>query len=167
MSGTSLDGVDGVLAEFPGRAITTHAHAHVPFPAALRADLLALQTTGDDEIHREALSAQALAHCYWACVASLLKRAKVSAVAVRAIGVHGQTVRHRPELGYTHQINNPALLAELSGIDVIADFRSRDIAAGGQGAPLVPAFHQAAFGAGGATRVVLNKIGRASCRERV
>jgi anhydro-N-acetylmuramic acid kinase len=156
MSGTSLDGVDGVLAEFPDGASTTHAHAYVPFPAALRADLLALQAAGDNEIHREALAAQALAHCFAACVAQLLAQAKVAAAAVRAIGVHGQTVRHRPELGYTRQINNPALLAELTGIDVIADFRSRDIAAGGQGAPLVPAFHQAAFGTENEIRVVLN-----------
>ena len=69
-----------------------------------------------------------------------------------------QTTRHRPELGYTRQTNNPALLAELTGLDVIADFRSRDVAAGGQGAPLVPAFHQAQFGVAGRTRVVV-KIG--------
>jgi anhydro-N-acetylmuramic acid kinase len=142
MSGTSLDGVDGVLAEFPIGASSAHTHAYVPFPAALRADLLALQTAGDNEIHREALMAQTLTHCYAACVGQLL--------------AHGQTVRHRPELGYTRQINNPALLAELTKIDVIADFRSRDIAAGGQGAPLVPAFHQAVFGAENETRVVLN-----------
>jgi anhydro-N-acetylmuramic acid kinase len=75
---------------------------------------------------------------------------------VTAIGVHGQTVRHRPEAGYTRQINQPALLAELTGIDVIADFRSRDIAAGGQGAPLVPAFHHAVFGDREEDRVVVN-----------
>lgn len=79
-----------------------------------------------------------------------------SSTKVRAIGVHGQTVRHRPEKGYTRQINNPALLAEMTNIDVIADFRSRDVAAGGQGAPLVPAFHATVFGAKNETRVVCN-----------
>ena len=78
------------------------------------------------------------------------------ATEVRAIGVHGQTVRHRPEKGYTRQINNPALLAEMMHIDVVADFRSRDVAAGGQGAPLVPAFHATVFGAKDETRVVCN-----------
>src|SRR5207247_1058179 len=95
-----------------------------------------------------------LALSYAACVKALQEQAPE--VAVRAIGVHGQTIRHRPELGYTRQTNNPALLAELGGIDVIADFRSRDVAAGGQGAPLVPAFHRAIFGRGGESSVVAN-----------
>ena len=85
-----------------------------------------------------------------------LHSAHISAAQVRAIGAHGQTIRHLPASGYTRQINNPALLAELTGIDVIADFRSRDVAAGGQGAPLVPAFHQAVFGSNTETRVVAN-----------
>lgn len=160
MSGTSLDGVDGALAAFPpsdsNEPIRTVATAYVPFPAALRADLIALQTVGLDEIHREALAANALVQHYAECVADLLAQAGVDANAVRAIGVHGQTIRHRPESGYTRQTNNPALLAELSGIDVIADFRSRDIAAGGQGAPLVPAFHQSLFADSHETRVLAN-----------
>ncbi|SHH28524.1 anhydro-N-acetylmuramic acid kinase [Massilia sp. CF038] len=153
MSGTSMDGVDGVLADFADGAIRTVEAAFIPFPPALRRDLMALQVNGDNEIEREALAANSLATCYAACVARL--RA-ASSSPVRAIAVHGQTIRHRPELGFTRQTNNPALLAELSGIDVIADFRSRDIAAGGQGAPLVPAFHQARFGQPGQTRVVVN-----------
>jgi anhydro-N-acetylmuramic acid kinase len=153
MSGTSLDGVDGVLADFGDGAIATITSAFVPFPAALRAELMALQANGDNEIEREARAATQLTACYAECVAALLPAAPRP---VRAIAVHGQTVRHRPELGFTRQANNPALLAELSGIDVIADFRARDIAAGGQGAPLVPAFHQARFGQPGQTRVVVN-----------
>lgn len=160
MSGTSLDGVDGVLTTIPdnysGGMLATHAVAHVPFPPGLRADLLALQAAGSNEIEREALVANVLANLYAECVAQLLTQANISHNQVRAVGVHGQTIRHRPELGFTRQSNNPALLAELTGIDVIADFRSRDIAAGGQGAPLVPAFHQAVFGQPGETRVVLN-----------
>lgn len=157
MSGTSMDGVDGVLASFAdsGR-IATLATGHLPFPDALRDELMALQAPGDNEIHREALAANALARLYAQCVAALLGKARLTAADIRAIGVHGQTVRHQPALGYTRQTNNPALLAELAGIDVIADFRSRDIAAGGQGAPLVPAFHQAVFASPSEPRVVAN-----------
>jgi anhydro-N-acetylmuramic acid kinase len=160
MSGTSLDGVDGVLAAFPtdvaDRVIQTSSAAHVPFPDDLRDELMALQTPGENEIHREALAANHLAKCYAKCVTLLLEKAEIESSLVAAIGAHGQTIRHRPELGYTRQTNNPALLAELTGIDVIADFRSRDIAAGGQGAPLVPAFHEAVFGDTDKTRVVAN-----------
>ena len=157
MSGTSMDGVDGVLASFADSGqVGTLAAAHLPFPDALRDELMALQTPGDDEIHREALAANALARLYAQCVARLLEQAGLAAADVRAIGVHGQTIRHQPALGYTRQTNSPALLAELAGIDVIADFRSRDIAAGGQGAPLVPAFHQAVFADAAEVRVVAN-----------
>ncbi|HEY4316318.1 MAG TPA: anhydro-N-acetylmuramic acid kinase [Herbaspirillum sp.] len=159
MSGTSLDGVDGVLAAFaadgsPPSPIITLATAYIPFDDGLRAELMALQSGGADEIHREALVAAQLARHYAECVEQL--RPHAAGAAITAIGVHGQTIRHRPELGYTRQTNSPALLAELSGIDVIADFRSRDVAAGGQGAPLVPAFHQAVFGAPRQTRIVVN-----------
>jgi anhydro-N-acetylmuramic acid kinase len=152
MSGTSLDGVDGVLTAFDG---ALHA-AYVPFPEPLRQELLALQGAGQNEIEREALVAHQLVALYAQCVQQLLSDAGLSASAIKAIGVHGQTIRHRPDLGFTRQVNNPALLAELTDIDVIADFRSRDVAAGGQGAPLVPAFHQAVFGSPTATRVVVN-----------
>ena len=156
MSGTSLDGVDGALADFSGETIVTLAAAYIPFPAALRTELMTLQAAGVNEIEREALAANQLAGIYAQCVAALLAESGRAAGEIRAVAVHGQTIRHRPELGYTRQTNNPALLAELCGIDVIADFRSRDIAAGGQGAPLVPAFHQALFGQAGRTRAVAN-----------
>lgn len=158
MSGTSLDGVDGALASFDdtGKLTRTWATAYVPFPTSLRGDLMALQSTGVDEIHREAVAANQLITYYAECVAMLLTHANISADRVTAIGAHGQTIRHRPEAGYTRQINNPALLAELTDISVIADFRSRDLAAGGQGAPLVPAFHHAMFGDASENRVVVN-----------
>lgn len=157
MSGTSLDGVDGVLASIPAEGgVRTLAAAYLPFPASLREEFMALQAASDNELHREALAANELAHVYAACVARLLEQSGIGRDAIVAIGAHGQTIRHRPELGYTRQTNNPALLAELSGIDVIADFRSRDIAAGGQGAPLVPAFHQTVFGNPEEIRVVAN-----------
>ncbi len=158
MSGTSLDGVDGVLAELP--ALRVRAYAHRPMPLALRAELLALNTPGDNELHRAALAANALALVQAEVVAELLDSAGVTAAQVRAVGSHGQTVRHRPGefdgTGYTLQLNQGALLAERCGIDVVCDFRSRDVAAGGQGAPLVPAFHAQVFGVLGQARAVLN-----------
>lgn len=159
MSGTSLDGVDGVLASMPsdlGAPLTTLATAYLPFSGSLRTDLMVLQRCSENELHREAIAANAIAGIYADCVERLLATSGIDRSRVIAIGAHGQTIRHRPELGYTRQTNNPALLAESTCIDVIADFRSRDIAAGGQGAPLVPAFHQAVFGSVDETRVVVN-----------
>lgn len=169
MSGTSLDGVDGVLVDFDApraASLQVLAHAHRPYDAELAATLLALNTSGADELHRAALAANALVRICAAVVGELLQRASIAASAVTAIGAHGQTVRHRPRefdgTGYTLQLNHPALLAELCGIDVIADFRSRDVAAGGQGAPLVPAFHRAVFGHAGKASAVLNLGGIAN-----
>jgi anhydro-N-acetylmuramic acid kinase len=147
MSGTSLDGVDAVIADCSAIVPRTLAHVHRPLPDALRGELLALNASGADELHRAQLAGRELALLYAAAVDDLLRHAGRTAAQVRAIGAHGQTVRHRPDLGYTVQLNAPALLAERTGIDVVADFRSRDIAAGGQGAPLVPAFHRIVFGA--------------------
>ena len=163
MSGTSLDGVDGVLCDFGAdgpAAVQVLTHVHRPFDPALAAELLALNSSGTDELHRAALAGNSLARLYGTVVSDLLHKVGISASAVRAIGAHGQTVRHRPGefdgTGYTLQLNSPALLAELCGIDVVADFRSRDVAACGQGAPLVPAFHRAVFGREGETVAVLN-----------
>jgi anhydro-N-acetylmuramic acid kinase len=139
MSGTSLDGVDAVLAELgPTGQIQLLATHYLPYPDSLRARLLALHTPQPDEIHLAARAANELAQLYAEAVRPLLDEAPDT---VRAIGCHGQTLRHRPADGYTLQIGNAALLTELTGVTVVADFRSRDIAAGGQGAPLVPAFH--------------------------
>ena len=156
MSGTSLDGVDAAMVDFaPGgpRVLATH---FAPFPPALRAQFMALQAPGDDELTRAALAANQLAQSYADGVADVLRSSGVHRSAVRAIGAHGQTVRHRPEAGFTLQLNNPALLAELTGIAVVADFRSRDVAAGGQGAPLAPGFHAAFFSSRTSSRAVLN-----------
>lgn len=152
MSGTSLDGVDGVVTDFK----SVHYAAYIPFPETLQEELMRLQTASEHELHHEALAANQIATLYAACVQALLNSAGLKKNQITAIGAHGQTIRHRPELGYTWQMNNPALLAELTGIDVVADFRSRDIAAGGQGAPLVPAFHQAVFSSKEKTRVIAN-----------
>ncbi|MEY2678859.1 MAG: hypothetical protein RLZ00_1551 [Pseudomonadota bacterium] len=160
MSGTSLDGVDGVLVDFSGAQPDVLAHHANPFPPALKQELLALNTPSDNELHRAALAANGLVRVYAQTVQALLADTQTSARDVCTIGAHGQTVRHQPGAfdgtGYTLQLNNPALLAELTGIDVVADFRSRDVAAGGQGAPLVPVFHQGIFGQTGNTVGVLN-----------
>jgi anhydro-N-acetylmuramic acid kinase len=160
MSGTSLDGVDGLVYDFASKAPKVTAFASLPFPAALRDELLALNAAGDNELHRAALAANALTRVYAQVVDQLLNQLNLKPADICAIGAHGQTVRHRPGefdgTGYTLQLNNPALLAELTGIDVVADFRSRDVAAGGQGAPLVPAFHQDVFGQQDASVMVLN-----------
>jgi len=160
MSGTSLDGVDGVLVRFEGEKPLVARHESVPFAPGLKTELLALNTAGDNELHRAALAANALAGSYAQVVRQLLQHTGAAAPDIAAIGAHGQTVRHQPGLwdgtGYTLQLNNPALLAELTGIAVVADFRSRDLAAGGQGAPLVPAFHQGVFGQSGALAWAVN-----------
>lgn len=172
MSGTSLDGVDGVLASFsaptaaprgPDTTPALHilAYASCAMPAALRAELLALNSRhGHDELHRAALAANALSDLYAQVVQQLLADGGLHPAQVHAIGAHGQTVRHQPGLhdgcGYTLQLLNPALLAERSGITVVADLRSRDVAAGGQGAPLVPAFHQQVFAPHRGVGLVLN-----------
>ncbi|QXH47399.1 anhydro-N-acetylmuramic acid kinase [Pseudomonas xanthosomatis] len=155
MSGTSLDGLDIALIEQheQPRLLATH---YIPMPADLRQALLALCASGPDEIARAAL-----AENRWATLAAeginhLLGEQGLQAGAIRAIGSHGQTIRHEPARGFTVQIGNPALLAELTGICVVGDFRRRDVAAGGQGAPLVPAFHEALFGHIGQRLAVLN-----------
>ena len=166
MSGTSLDGVDAVLADFtPGVATCSLlAATHIAFPTALRRELLLLQSAADDEIVRASRAANALADLYVHALRSVCLAANVAAHDVVAAGVHGQTVRHRPHEGWTLQLNNPARVAEHAYMTVVADFRTRDIAAGGQGAPLVPAFHAALFGAG-AHRAIVNIGGIANVTD--
>jgi len=178
MSGTSLDGVDAVLARFEDLAPESDAahavaadetvavgalhHHHLPFPAALRAELLALQQAGGhDELARAARASIGLSRHCAATLAPLLEATGISPSAISALGAHGQTVRHRPEHGYTVQLLDGALLAELTGTAVVCDFRSADVAAGGQGAPLVPAFHAALLGTA-TPRVVVNIGGMAN-----
>jgi anhydro-N-acetylmuramic acid kinase len=209
MSGTSLDGVDAVLAQWPERSPEPSpellagtspeqlpaqasglprsrprelAFVHLDFDAKLRQELLALNQTGANELHRAALAANALAEVYGQTVQELVRAAGLQPQDVRAVGAHGQTVRHQPHLldhaaqanslglaqgatpstGYTIQLLNGALLAERCSIDVVCDFRSRDVAAGGHGAPLVPAFHAACFAQPGRDVAVLNLGGIAN-----
>ena len=164
MSGSSLDGIDAVIARFSasGAACTTLGSAHLPMPAALRASLLALQSSGSDELAIAARASLALADLYAAAVIDAARDAGVPMSEIAAAGVHGQTVRHRPEEHWTIQLNDPARIAEHLRVPVVADFRRRDIAAGGQGAPLVPAFHASLFSRADRHRAVLNLGGIAN-----
>ncbi len=155
MSGTSLDGVDAAMVAFgdscpAGKLMDRH---YIGYTDSLRLRLLALHDSGIDELHRSATLANELSDYYADASNALLGR---SGIRPLAIACHGQTIRHRPECGYSIQLVNPSRLAERTGITVIADFRNRDIAAGGQGAPLVPAFHRAAFHHPTMDRVIVN-----------
>ncbi|MBU0621325.1 MAG: anhydro-N-acetylmuramic acid kinase [Gammaproteobacteria bacterium] len=165
MSGTSLDGVDAVLADLSQATPRLLASHYQPYPEPLKEALLALHQVSGNELHQSHLIANRLAREYADATLALLKKAGVNAAQVQAIGCHGQTVRHRPEHGYTVQLGNGALLAELTGIHVVGDFRSRDIAAGGQGAPLVPAFHDHVLRHPDVHRVILNIGGIANITD--
>jgi len=158
MSGTSLDGVDIALTSFPPASprATLIGALCLPLPPDLRSDLLALCQPGADEVRRAGVAGQQWARLAAQGVNQLLQQHGISASQVAAIGSHGQTIRHHPESGFSVQIGAPALLAELCGIDVISDFRSRDLAAGGEGAPLVPAFHAWLLSDPEQSRVLIN-----------
>ncbi len=162
MSGTSLDGIDAVLVDFadtPPRLVATHSH---PLPDTLRQQLAALCQPGTDEIERMSQADAALGELLAEAAQRLLERADMPAADIRAIGSHGQTIRHRPAAGFSLQIGDANRIAQRTGITTVADFRRRDMAAGGQGAPLVPAFHAALFRSPDITRVVLNLGGMAN-----
>ncbi|NUE67192.1 anhydro-N-acetylmuramic acid kinase [Snodgrassella sp. ESL0253] len=163
MSGTSMDGIDAVLAKLTGtRWQGVCAHAFIPYSENLKQKLLALQAPAHNELAQAAVLAQELAHLNAQAVSAVLTEADIEAQAIMALGCHGQTIRHAPEQHYSIQLMDWALLAELTGITTVGDFRSRDLAAGGQGAPLVPAFHQAVFASEQHSRVVLNLGGIAN-----
>lgn len=155
MSGTSLDGLDIALIEQSEKTTLLATH-YLLMPDELRAELLALCAPGPDELARAAMAEQHWVRLAAQGMQTLLQQQELSPTSIRAIGSHGQTIRHEPARGFTIQIGNPALLAELTGISVVSDFRRRDVAAGGQGAPLVPAFHEALFGEQRSYRAVLN-----------
>ncbi len=168
MTGTSLDGIDAVVAEFSlpaARGCALLGAISRPLPRPLRAELFALQAAGPDELARAARAANALADLYAEAIAGALAAARVDVADIAAAGVHGQTVRHAPHEGWTLQLNNAARVAERAGMTVVADFRSRDIAAGGEGAPLVPAFHAAMFARPREHCVVINIGGIANLTD--
>jgi len=156
MSGTSLDGVDTALVDLSASQPQLLAKHYLPFEDALKNALLALHQPGHNELHQAQLTGNELARLYAAATVALLQTVNIAHDQVRAIGCHGQTIRHCPDQGYTLQLGNAALLTELTGITVVSDFRSRDIAAGGQGAPLVPAFHDQALRHPDIHRVIVN-----------
>ncbi len=160
MSGTSLDGIDAALLDLSAQPKLIAAKTY-PLPEQLRSDLLALCLPGNDEIERMGIADRRLGLEFAFAVTQLLQETAVPANAIRAIGSHGQTIRHRASLAvnqgsypFTLQIGDPTSIAEITGITTVADFRRRDIAAGGQGAPLVPAFHRAVFGDNQARAIV-------------
>lgn len=161
MSGTSLDGIDAVLIDLAqGQQPRLLAAQTFPLPPSLHEQLQALCQTGDAEIERMGQADRLLGLSFGNAVNTLLDIAGVARSAVRAIGSHGQTIRHRPPgphqpYPFTLQIGDPSSIAQLTGITTVADFRRRDIAAGGQGAPLVPPFHRALF-KGARTRAIVN-----------
>lgn len=157
MSGSSLDGIDVALTDENCKIVATHFQ---PYSADIKNVLLTLHLPSENELEKSALMANQLAHLYAEAVNTLLRKNNVKVNQVAAIGCHGQTIRHQPRykdgIGYTIQLGNNALLAELTNITAVGDFRSRDIAAGGQGAPLVPAFHQAVFSSSNKKRAIVN-----------
>lgn len=163
MSGTSLDGIDLVVADFAAPVPRLLAAATVPMPAGLRTDLMNLCRPGNDSIDLLGSADVRLARTIAAGLLHLLDDNGIAAARIQALGSHGQTIRHRPDddAAFTLQIGDPNLVAELTGVTVVADFRRRDMAAGGQGAPLVPAFHAALFQAA-FDRVVVNIGGMAN-----
>lgn len=159
MSGTSLDGIDTVLVTVDEHnQIHLAATHHHPLPEVLRSEIQTLMQPGPDELDREGRLDMLLGRLFAEAVMSLLAQSKMAAKQIRAIGSHGQTVRHRPrdDIPFTRQIGNPSVIAELTGITTVADFRTRDMAAGGEGAPLVPAFHATQFRQPGINRAIAN-----------
>ena len=158
MSGTSMDGVDTVLVDFGSGTPHLLASHQEPIPDKLQQILRQLAQPGDDEIDQLGMADIQVGRLFAKAVDNLLKLADIPASEITAIGSHGQTVRHRPdhETPFTLQIGDPNTLAHLTGITTVADFRRRDMAAGGQGAPLVPAVHASLFQRFDHARVVLN-----------
>lgn len=159
MSGTSVDGIDAALVSIPDHGpLILKATQHQTFPPAVRNAIQDLMVPGNNEIERAGDLDMQLGKLFAESVQILLRKSGVPAKDIRAIGSHGQTIRHRPRAThpFTQQIGNPSVITEQTGITTVADFRARDMAAGGEGAPLVPAFHGWFFHKPGINRVILN-----------
>ena len=158
MSGTSMDGIDAALVDFSARHARVVATHNEPWPEAVHRQLLAALALPDPRNAKLAELDTAVGEYFARATNRLLDSAGIDAAQVQAIGSHGQTIRHEPdaEQPYSLQIGNPDVITANTGIDVVADFRSADIQAGGQGAPLVPAFHKASFATASENRVVVN-----------
>ena len=157
LSGTSIDSIDVALVRFVPQPQLVATHS-VGYPEILRAELLALCRPGENEIDRLGRADVKVGRLFAQAVNELLAKSAQPPSAIRAIGSHGQTIRHRPEgpAPFTLQIGDPNIIAADTGLSVVGDFRRKDLALGGQGAPLVPAFHEAVFRQPGSNRVVVN-----------
>lgn len=158
MSGTSLDGMDVALVDFADGTNLLHS-GHYQLPEQLRAELLRLsQSNSAISLEQFGQLETALGQTFANAVNEFCQQNAVNPANIRAIGSHGQTVRHNPQgdLPYTLQMGDANIIAERTGITTVADFRRRDVAAGGQGAPLVPAFHHALFAKPNSTRAIVN-----------
>ena len=159
MSGTSMDGIDAVLVDFSNdkvpELICEYSH---PWPDDVHKELLACRKLPDNQLDHLGNLDIRLGEIFADATLALLKKARVSAQDIIAIGNHGQTIRHRPDIAqpFSLQIGDATTLATKTGIRVISDFRTADIAAGGQGAPLAPAFHEAVFHGDNEDRGILN-----------
>lgn len=158
MSGTSIDSIDGVLVEFSDDKLRLVSHLEQPWPDDTRKRIRQLTTPGENEIDRMGELDREVADLFARCANRLIDQTDIPSQHVRAIGSHGQTIRHRPEGShpFTLQIGDPNRIAEQTGITVIADFRRRDMATGGEGAPLVPGFHADQFNSPIEQRAILN-----------
>lgn len=158
MSGTSVDGVDIAIVSFEGDKPTLQAKQCAAYPEELREDILTLFTPSAGELDRCGELDVRLGFFYAECINTLLKANDLASSTIAAIGCHGQTIRHRPTSAYpfTLQIGNPHVIAEQTGINTIADFRRRDMALGGQGAPIAPLFHEAFFQSATCNRCIAN-----------
>lgn len=163
MSGTSLDAIDVVLVECDQNARLIHSYSH-PIEQSLREQTQALNHTSESDLALSLSLDRLWGQVFAEAVLAFLTKYTIDKTIVRAIGSHGQTIRHNPfsNPAYTLQVGDPNTIAELTGIDVVADFRRRDIAAGGQGAPLAPSFHQAVFTSQQENRAIINIGGMAN-----
>ena len=156
MSGTSLDGIDAILIDFKNKKLNVIDFLHSKYSAELKKSLINISIPNKNDLEESIKLGLLHAKMTAKLVQKILKKNKISHQEVAAIGYHGQTIRHRPEKNYSIQIGNAHFLTEHTHITVVSDFRNRDIIAGGQGAPLVPAFHEAFFASKQKNRVILN-----------
>ena len=163
MSGTSIDAIDTAVVRCEDNIVSIVACREHPIPATTRQRIVTLSHSGPDEIEKMGRLDRELGFLFAEATQQLLTQASLSAGDITAIGSHGQTIRHRPpsaghpiEQSFTLQIADPNTIAEQTGITTVADFRRRDMAAGGEGAPLAPAFHAAAFAKDDTNRAIVN-----------
>ena len=156
MSGTSLDGIDIALTKIHKNKISVLDFLHINYSIKLKENILKLHFPEKNELEKSLLLSNELAILTGKGINRLLLKNSLSAKHIKGVGYHGQTIRHRPDKGYSNQIGNADLLSEITNLTVVSNFRNRDIAAKGQGAPLVPAFHKNLFFSKTINRVILN-----------